>query len=221
MAQTDVTLTQRCLWMSHVLFQQCVAVIVTVILSTVIVNLDINNIGTWHIILCTLGYAFFMAEAIVVFAKSSFITVSLKRKFHGYIHGVLMGCAIICVTIGISLKIYQKSTHFKSNHAITGLVSWILGLVATFGGVAAANAIHFKSFIRPVWIKFFHNFLGIASYSIGMASLALGLYKGSIKMYTQDETRTAMVWVIGILTVYSLLEAFKSLFFQIKNAIFK
>lgn len=55
MAQTDVTLTQRCLWMSHVLFQQCVAVIVTVILSTVIVNLDINNIGTWHIILCTLG----------------------------------------------------------------------------------------------------------------------------------------------------------------------
>ncbi|CAH0551311.1 unnamed protein product [Brassicogethes aeneus] len=221
MATLNISMKTRFFWIANILFHNLVAVVTVVLLTIIVQHSKLNSYKTWHYILCTLGYGLFMAEAIVIFSKNSSFTQDLNRRVNGYIHGILMGLAVISTTIGISFKIYQKNTsnseHFTTNHGITGLVSWLLAMVAVFGGLAALFSKPFENYIKPIYIKFLHNFLGISSFSIGCASLALGLEKHAILFHTSPETRVALTWAISIMTAMALLGALKSFYNQFKT----
>lgn len=142
----EFTIAKRLWWLAHVIFQQCTAIVVFNILWTVYEKYNLDSLSAWHIILCTLGvsfqltfcctklkiclvyyvlqYAFFMGEAVVLFASNSVLTLNINRLLKGQIHGILMGCGTILLTIGMSMKVYQKndynSEHFQTTHAILG-----------------------------------------------------------------------------------------------------
>lgn len=99
----------------------------------------------------------------------------------------------------------------------SGLVSWILAFVSVVLGLFSWHAQSLKNFARPVIFKFVHNFIGIACYAIGIASLCLGFYIGAFSRLVTENQLLATVGLVGIITCWSSLAAFKSGFNQIKT----
>lgn len=92
----------------------------------------------------------------------------------------------------------------------------LLILVSFICGFAAANPQKFSHIARPISFKFFHNFLGIAGYVIGMISLIYGYHTHWFVYYTAAETRIVASVATGILTIWPLYAALKSCYVQFK-----
>ncbi|KAJ8980662.1 hypothetical protein NQ317_017588 [Molorchus minor] len=166
-------------------------------------------------------YVPLMAEGIILFSTDNLWTQKLDRSRKYWPHGVLLGISIAAVTAGISAEIHRKRqsgrSHFVSDHAITGLVSWILAFLAIFLGSFSWHAQRLRGLARPVLFKFVHNFLGVACYAIGIASLCLGLEMGHFANRVTETEKQVTIALVGVITCWSLLAAFKSCYNQLKT----
>lgn len=93
----------------------------------------------------------------------------------------------------------------------------VLLLASILIGFLAANAQSLNRIARPVWFKFFHNFLGIAGYVIGMVSLIYGYYTGWFRRYFSEDARLTLTYATGLATAWSLYAALISLWNQLKT----
>ncbi|XP_018567751.1 cytochrome b561 domain-containing protein 2-like [Anoplophora glabripennis] len=220
-AKVEITLTQRLLWILNLVFHQVVAIVTVWLLWLFFDNFALDSIFLWHLVLSTAAYVPLMAEAIIVFAGDNLWSQGLERPKKNWVHGVLLGISIVAVTAGIACEISRKNDrgapHFVSDHAITGLVSWLLAFVSIILGLFSWHAQGLKNIARPVIFKFIHNFVGIACYAIGIASLCLGFYIGSFRRLVTDDQLKSLVALVAIITFWSCLAAFKSCYSQVKN----
>lgn len=134
-----------------------------------------NKGETNHAWFSALGYQLFMAEGIMAAYNRNTFTMGLKhRAWKLRAHWMLqvIGCGF--VLYGIPLEIYQRSLanrrHFRSIHAITGLVSFILLFFSLLSGMSALFSIELRSYVKPLFSKAVHNFLSSACYVVGMVS---------------------------------------------------
>lgn len=51
----EFTVFKRVWWLSHIIFQQCTAIVVFNILWTVYEVYDLSTLSAWHVVFCTLG----------------------------------------------------------------------------------------------------------------------------------------------------------------------
>ncbi|KAG5888810.1 hypothetical protein JTB14_032723 [Gonioctena quinquepunctata] len=217
-----VSLIERVQWVCNTIYHQAVAVVTVFITYVIFKNLDTSNRMLWHMFLSTFAYVPLMAEGIILFSEPNVWSQRLDRTKKNYLHGILLGLSTISVTVGICFEIYSKNQrvgvkHFQSDHAITGLVSWVLSMVSVLLGLFAAYSNSLKKFIRPVILKFIHNFLGLSAFAIGVASLVLGLLLRIFTRLVTTNEKLATVWMVSIISVWSVLSAFVSLFNQIKT----
>ncbi|ENN74708.1 hypothetical protein YQE_08825, partial [Dendroctonus ponderosae] len=223
MSSTDkieVSLLQRILWICNMFYYQILA-IVSILFLWIFFD-QANSFGstfTLHLVLSTAAYIPLMAAAIILFSEDNMITLYIPRTKRYWIHGGLLLLSCIFVTIGIAVETDSKTKHgrdhFVSKHAILGLVSWILVFASIICGVVAANTRTFSRFIRPVFAKLVHNFLGLAGFSIGVASLWEML--GHIERYLSDSAFIGLKYGLAFVTIWSGLAAIKSLFGQVKG----
>lgn len=222
-AKDEVSLLQRLQWVSNTIFHQLVAVITVFLFWLFFENYDLDNVFLWHLVLSTGAYVPLMAEGIILFSGDNLLTQKLDRSKRSWVHFVLLGISILAVTAGIACEIYRKndrgSQHFVSNHAITGLASWVLAFVSILLGIFSWNANGLKNLARPVIFKFIHNFIGVACYALGITSLCLGFYIGAFRRLVTEDQLLATVAVVGIIACWSCLSAFKSCYNQLKNMI--
>lgn len=114
-----------------------------------------------------------MAEAILTLYSSNcwsfFHTPKTKRS----IHWIMQVVGSLMAIVGTTILYPQRTIHFKSIHAITGLISIIFAVIACINGIAAINPQNvYKNYrIRPVVSKIFHNFVGISSFVLGKISV--------------------------------------------------
>ncbi|KAG5874395.1 hypothetical protein JTB14_012378 [Gonioctena quinquepunctata] len=213
---SNISLFQRIQWVCNTIYHQVVAVVAVAIFWVFFKNHDTNSKLLWHIFWCTCAYVPLMAEGIISFSEANVWNQRLPRNKKTYIHGVLLGLSTISVTAGISCMISHKndqgSEHFQSNHAITGLVSWLLAMVSTIFGLFAAYSRSLRNFIKPVSLKFIHIFVGNCSFALGITALSLGLYKRSFMDYVTTNQQLAAVVLIVIIAIWSVLSAFVTLF---------
>ncbi|XP_055596573.1 transmembrane reductase CYB561D2-like [Uranotaenia lowii] len=150
---------------------------VTIYLSYISYMNGFGNLFSWHIFLSSVGYTFFMTESFMVMYGDNSWSSSYKVTTKRTLHWVLQAIGGIAIFIGIALEYYVKEdrnrSHFKSDHAITGLVSLILILISSLNGVITWFAAKIRHIIKPVYIKLFHYITGIGAFVIGMASLML------------------------------------------------
>ncbi|KAJ8929109.1 hypothetical protein NQ314_018223 [Rhamnusium bicolor] len=75
-----------------------------------------------------------MAEGIILFSGDNVWTQSLDRTKKYWLHGILLGISIAAVTAGIGCEIYRKNvngnSHFVSDHAITGIACYAIGIAS-------------------------------------------------------------------------------------------
>ncbi|XP_039310863.1 uncharacterized protein LOC105194724 isoform X2 [Solenopsis invicta] len=114
-----------------------------------------------HVILCTFGYVLLMSEAIITLTNDNMLTTSLSRRANKHLHWILQAVGLILNLVGVGMMYNVKSVHFLSIHGITGFTSLVIVLVVTIFGYPVWIAWKLRKFVKPVIIKFLHNFLGL------------------------------------------------------------
>ncbi|CAD7089252.1 unnamed protein product [Hermetia illucens] len=99
----------------------------------------------WHPSLLSIGFILFMTEAINVYNNA--VLMNKGRKSYSYrvlAHWVLHTFAMICITGGFAAIVWNKirlgKHHFKTPHAIVGLITFILMFLVAAGGIATNTA---------------------------------------------------------------------------------
>ncbi|XP_071633566.1 transmembrane reductase CYB561D2 isoform X1 [Temnothorax longispinosus] len=168
-----------------------------------------------HVILCTIGYVLLMSEAIIVLASDNVLTSSLSRRANKHLHWILQAIGLILNLVGVGVMYNVKSVHFVSIHGITGLASLVIVCVMTVFGYPVWIAWKLRKYMRPVTTKFFHNFLGIAGFVIGMVSQCYGYEKSWVYRATKLRYADNTLLVLTVLiTILSLRGALVSLYRQ-------
>lgn len=156
-----------------------------------------------------------MSEAIVVLADESSLTNFLTRRAKSHVHWILQLLGAICVVAGIVPMYQVKSVHFKSIHAILGIASAAIMLFLVAFGYPVLVAAKLRAVIRPVVVKFCHNFLGISCFVLGMASQCYGYKKGWLP-YVSNVPNIQLICIVvtALITILSLRGALPTLFKQ-------
>ncbi|CAD7086001.1 unnamed protein product [Hermetia illucens] len=169
-----------------------------------------------HAWLCTIGYQFLMAEAIMCFYSGNAWTSLLSTRGKRHIHWVLQVLGSGLALAGfIIIVVHVTGEHFTSIHGILGLVSTIFLLINLAMGLAAFFSIKLRNLIKPIISKTLHVFLGLTGFVLGMVTL----YYGIIKLKRSvDETFVTMLAVFSLITlVLSSIGTLKTLFRNLVN----
>ncbi|XP_065088447.1 transmembrane reductase CYB561D2-like [Ochlerotatus camptorhynchus] len=191
---------------------------VTIYLSYVCYMNGANNFLTWHLFLTAVGYHFFMAESfLTLYSANSWTmenTPEMKRRLHWILQ--VIGCSAIFA--GTAVEIYykedRKREHFKSPHAITGLVSVIFILLSMLNGWAALYAVKIKHIIKPIYVKLSHYLCGIVAFVIGMTSLAL---EYTPRRMQSKENVNMLILFTSIVSALTVIGAGKTMYGQLKG----
>ncbi|XP_037916939.1 cytochrome b561 domain-containing protein 2-like [Hermetia illucens] len=157
----------------------------------------------WHPSLLSIGFILFMTEAINVYNNA--VLMNKGRKSYSYrvlAHWVLHTFAMICITGGFAAIVWNKirlgKHHFKTPHAIVGLITFILMFLVAAGGIATKYSFSLRKRIRPVVLKLTHSGLGLLIYWLGGVTLILGLYT---KWFEKHRTQTDLYFSIAAILV--------------------
>ncbi|XP_058815762.1 transmembrane reductase CYB561D2-like [Topomyia yanbarensis] len=182
-----------------------------------------EKVFTWHVILCVFGFHVLMAEAILLFYSRNSWSQVLRQPERRTAHWVLQVIGSVCIVVGIALEFYWRDInnkpHFHETHSILGLVALILLIVSMSNGIGALYATELRKRVKPIYLKFGHNLIGLACFVIGMASLMFGYKKRIFKENSSPEILTA-IQIFTILVIFlSVFGALKTIVTQIKAII--
>lgn len=99
---------------------------------------------------------------------SSGLSRQSKRTIHWILQLVGSSMAIIGATLEFISRDQKGKVHFKSTHAILGLIAVIFTIIAMFNGISALWSTELKRYVRPVYLKLVHNMVGITAFVVGM-----------------------------------------------------
>ncbi|XP_037038801.1 cytochrome b561 domain-containing protein 1-like [Bradysia coprophila] len=175
---------------------------------------------TMHVWLSILAYQLFMAEAILALYSTNSWSFFHALKTKRNIHWIIQIFATLFAIVGTICVYWGRPTHFMTVHSVTGLISLILVVIVAINGLPALWSFEFGKWsrIHPVYLKLFHNLIGIFAFIIGMVSL----YYGYLYTYfVESDEKDISPWLIGVLfvtTIFSLFGALKSLRTQCQTA---
>ncbi|RZB39691.1 zinc finger protein 532-like [Asbolus verrucosus] len=135
---------------------------------------------TWHPLLLSTGWMFLMTEAILSVSKDNLFTGTLPKAIRVRLHWIFQAIALTFITVGFAIvfinKNYLNKTHFKTWHALFGLIGVVSTIPSTISGVAALFNVNLRHYIKPKINKFIHIVSGIATFGFGGLSLILSVY---------------------------------------------
>ncbi|KYM76503.1 hypothetical protein ALC53_13083 [Atta colombica] len=160
-------------------------------------------------------YVLLMSEATLILASDNMLTASLSHHVNKHLHWILQVVGVILTLVGVGMKYNAKSVHFLSIHSITGISSLVIICIVTLLGYPVWIAWKLRKFVRPMIIKFFHNFLATIGFIIGMVSQCYGYKKTWVHHEMEMKHADDMLLVLTILiTILSLRGALNSLYRQ-------
>ncbi|XP_076240903.1 transmembrane reductase CYB561D2 [Calliopsis andreniformis] len=165
-----------------------------------------------HVLFCSLGYVLLMSEGIVALADESISAKFLSRRGNTHVHWVLQVLGLICIVAGVGDMYRYKTVHYRSVHALLGISSVIIMIILTLCGYPVFIAGKLRKLIRPVIIKFGHNFLGICCFVLGMASQCYGYkYNWLLRITGIPNIQVVCIIVTAIITILSVRSALPTL----------
>ncbi|KXJ74435.1 hypothetical protein RP20_CCG013703 [Aedes albopictus] len=191
---------------------------VSIYLSYVSYMNGFKNLFTWHIFLPAVGYHFFMAESFLTLYSNNSWTMENTPEMKRRLHWILQVIGCLAIFVGTGLEIYDKEeknrSHFKSPHAITGLVSIVFIVLSMLNGWAAMYAMKIRHIIKPIYIKLSHYLCGIVAFVIGMTSLAL---EYSPRRMLSKENVNMLILFTSVVSAFTVIGAGKTMFAQFKG----
>ncbi|XP_077133138.1 transmembrane reductase CYB561D2 [Ranitomeya variabilis] len=136
------------------------------------------SLFSWHPVLMSLAFSFFMTEAILVFSPDSSLLRSFSRKARVRAHWALQLLSTLCATLGLGIIYYNKvvheKPHFSTWHGLLGLLAVLWALVQNAGGVTLLYPKLVQRWTLSTR-KLYHATSGLLGYLLGCTSLFLGM----------------------------------------------
>lgn len=199
-------------------FNHMLIAIVTICVVWVYLTIP-YKLYVFHPICGVLAYHFFMSEAILVLYHRNSWTRELSRNAKRWIHAILMQLASISALTGVGIEIYVKSgvILWNSNHVFLGLTASMLLILNVILGIltfySAKPAI--RRFFHPLYLKFFHNIIGISCFVIGMTTLFFAYKRDFMQVdYVSDAVRNGLSTATITSASITAFGAFQTLYSQ-------
>ncbi|XP_062551818.1 probable transmembrane reductase CYB561D1 [Armigeres subalbatus] len=191
---------------------------VSIYLSYLCYMMSISSIMTWHIFLTAVGYHFFMAESFLTLYAANTWTMENSPETKRRLHWILQLIGCVAIIVGTAIEVWDKErrnrSHFKSDHAITGLVSIIFIVLSMLNGVASIYAYKIRNIIKPIYVKMSHYICGIVAFVIGMTSLAL---EYSPRRMVSTENVNMLILFSSIVAALTCIGVAKTMYSQFKG----
>ncbi|XP_044745646.1 uncharacterized protein LOC123307419 [Coccinella septempunctata] len=198
MTSEDIDISKRIIWIVHSILRQFVAVIVGYTISMMFGE-KFTNWMVWHYILMSSGVVLIMFEGILFLSPHNHFSMGIRKNILSGMHGSLMGIGFIVMTLGIICAyIKHDNGHFKSTHAVLGLISWIFCLLSVLGGLLAYHSFKLKDYIKPIFLRFLHTFIGLSGFLLSIAASATGFYKFIDWKPTNTPIMMTLLILIGV-----------------------
>jgi cytochrome b-561 domain containing protein 2 len=151
-----------------------------------------------------------MSQAVLTMSDNNYFTNNLEHKSRVYAHWVLQALAGVLITIAFSCifinKVRMGKPHFQTTHALVGLTTICMTLMAIGGGVFTKYSFKLRTIVRPVYSKIGHSALGILTYMMAMATILLGIYSKWGEDKTTAEIRGVIFGILCVTTIYVLIK---------------
>nr|XP_023018549.1 cytochrome b561 domain-containing protein 2-like [Leptinotarsa decemlineata] len=179
---------------------------------------------TWHPLLLSLGWMLLMTEGILIISKENPVVRKLRLNHTWKLryHWIILSIALLLVFIGFLIAVVNKNRlnkkHFKSWHALFGLISLVACIPAVINGTAALFDVELKKYIKPSIIKLIHQASGTIAFLFGGLAVVLSVYT---KWFAKSSNNNKYLFLLGLATtLYSviwtlqrpLLKCFRKLF---------
>jgi cytochrome b-561 domain-containing protein 2 len=159
-----------------------------------------------------------MAESIIVLSKDNILTFlhpSVQKTAREH-HWIIQILAAICNLVGFVTIIVNKNragrTHFRSYHAIIGLVATVLCFVTCAGGFLTLYAPKFQNWIKPSHNKLAHIVIGILTFVFGVISEATGL-----ELLSDESVRIATIVLLVVASFVVFEGSVKTAYSRVKR----
>lgn len=114
------------------------------------------------------------------FSNENIFTHRLHHKGRVRAHWVLQVIAAILTMAGFVVVVVHKFNlekhHFKTNHALYGLIAVICTAFTMGGGVWTLYSYQLRGYLRPVHAKIFHATVALINYLLITVTVLLGFY---------------------------------------------
>lgn len=163
-----------------------------------------------------------MSHAILSMADNHALTKSLNYQQRVTVHWILQLSAFTLITIAQTCIYLNKERnskpHYQSTHALFGLITYLLTLCATFGGVFARYSFKLRDYVKPVAVKITHGFLGLLVYYMAVITICLGVH--NFLQSEHDKWMNPTIYVLLFTTsVYVTSKSFVQL--GVRSGVFK
>lgn len=138
---------------------------------------------SWHPVLMSLGYLFFMAESVM--SSIMFRHLAGEARVAAIWKHLLWNMPCQLCILGGFYAIYQNKVnngynHFVSTHAKVGLATMVLGMMAPIGGAVSFRKLGLLPLLpaamQPV-VKTAHRYLGLFVFLLSLVATELALSK--------------------------------------------
>uniref|UniRef100_A0A6P7GT79 ascorbate ferrireductase (transmembrane) n=1 Tax=Diabrotica virgifera virgifera TaxID=50390 RepID=A0A6P7GT79_DIAVI len=163
---------------------------------------------TWHPLLMSVGWMLMMIEGVLFISKENPIgrRLNLGRLLKVRYHWIALTISSILVTIGFVIVVISKNNHgkehFKSLHAIFGLIGLLGCIPALINGTVALFDVELKRYIKPALNTAIHVASGSVVVIFGGLSLILSVYTNWFK---RNSDNNKYLFLLGLVTSIYIL----------------
>lgn len=112
-------------------------------------------------------------------ADNNFVTQSLNYQNRVTVHWVLQTSALILITVAQTCIFLNKNRfgkdHYQTTHSLFGLITYLLTVLSTLGGVFTKYSFQLKHIMKPLLAKAMHSFSGLLAYVLAIITICLGI----------------------------------------------
>ncbi|XP_057656524.1 transmembrane reductase CYB561D2-like [Diorhabda carinulata] len=158
---------------------------------------------TWHPFLLSLGWMFLMTEGVLFISKENPVGRRLKldRTLKLRYHWIAIVISMILVAIGFIIAVKTKNDrgkeHFKSLHAIFGLIAVLGCIPSAINGTTSLFDVELKQYIKPSLNTAIHVASGSVVVTFGGLSLIMSVYTNWFKRNTDNNK---YLFMLGLVT---------------------
>lgn len=158
---------------------------------------------TWHPLLLSIGWMLLLTEGVLFISKENPIgrRLRLNHTLKLRYHWIAVTISLVLVAIGFIVIIINKNNknkeHFKTWHAIFGLIALIGCVPAVLNGIAALFDVELKNYIKPALNKAIHVASGKLSVIFGGLALILGVYTN---WFVKASGNNKYLFLLGFIT---------------------
>lgn len=157
-----------------------------------------------------------MSESLMVLTTENVWSRKITNyRYRSYFHWILQATGAIISISGVVIEYIGRNEknkpHLSSIHSIVGFISIIIMCIICLSGATMFYTIKFKKLLRPVVIKFIHEFLGITCFTLGMIAECYGFNKSWMRSKAGDYIAVLAIILVIIITSICIMRPIKSL----------